>query len=204
MKYYPDVFNRATPAEARAIILTPEVGLTPDERWQVETDWLAERMSFDDDALVIDYGCGIGRLSKLFSNPVLGVDISPTMRGMATMQLADRPLFSVVTPLMLQRMVQGGLRAQGAIAAWVLQHAPHPEHEINLLAAALDPGARVWVLNRDNRAIPAMDDDGEFGWVSDGADVFALLEEDFELLSEELVPDTLCVPGASLRCYCRR
>lgn len=204
MKYHPDVFNQATLADARAIILTPEVGLSPDERWQRETEWLAERLNFPGNALIIDYGCGIGRLSKLFNNPVLGVDISPNIRAMATMELADKPTFSAVTPLMLQSMVDSGLRADGAIASWVLQHAPRPVIDIDLLAAALRQDAWLWVLNRDNRAVPVLNDAGEFAWIADGADVFRLLDKDFNLLSIEAVPAALCAPGANLRCYVRK
>ena len=65
--YYPEIFDAHTMGHARAIILTGE-GSTTAERWQVETPWLGDQISslieITPDTLLVDYGCGIGRVAK--------------------------------------------------------------------------------------------------------------------------------------------
>src|SRR6187455_2492067 len=89
--YSPAAFDVADEAAARRIILTPEFEQDTAERWERETPYLAGlvggQVPLDADSLVIDYGCGIGRLSKAlierYGCHVLGVDISARMRAMA-------------------------------------------------------------------------------------------------------------------------
>lgn len=202
MRYCPEVFVRKTISEAQAIILMPEAGLSTAERWGRETDWLMERIAFDAIGLVVDYGCGIGRLSKrLERRPVLGVDISSTMRASAE-QYVRRNDFGAVCPPMLGRLVAAGVRAQGAIAAWVLQHCLDPRSDIELLASVLVPDAPLWVVNMDDRAVP-MTDGASIQWLSDGEDINALLGEHFTLAHEEPMPAHLCAPGATFSKWLR-
>jgi SAM-dependent methyltransferase len=199
--YNPRIFLRSTTEEARSIILTPEAGLTTDQRWKAETDWLMDRITFDP-GLVIDYGCGIGRLAKELPNPVLGVDISQSMRAMAE-NYVQRADFAVCSPSMLRVAGQCGLRASGALAVWVLQHALDPIEDINALANAMVLGAKLYVVNRDDRVVPA-ERDGKFCWVNDQQDVLSMLEQRFMLAETTAMPESLCVPGATLRRFIRK
>lgn len=65
--YNPGVFETPDIEAAKAIILTPEIGTTTEERWRLETPYLIgqmlERQAIGANWLVIDYGCCIGRLS---------------------------------------------------------------------------------------------------------------------------------------------
>jgi SAM-dependent methyltransferase len=89
--YRPEIFNPSSVDDARRIILTPEPGLSTDERWDRETPYLADRlvetMMPDESSLVLDFGCGIGRLAKAVIErsgcTVIGVDISARMRAYA-------------------------------------------------------------------------------------------------------------------------
>ena len=67
LTYHPELFDARTVEQARAIILTGE-GSTPDERWRTETPWIcgliAENITLTSDSVVLDYGCGIGRVAK--------------------------------------------------------------------------------------------------------------------------------------------
>ena len=196
LRYAPDIFDTASIPAAKAIILFPEQGLTPEQRWALETDWLMERIEFPGDATVIDYGCGIGRIAKRLPNPVVGVDISPKMREMAP-GYVGRENFNIVSPLDFRRVTTKGFRAQGLVAVWVLQHIPSLDRTVDLIVAALDPGATLWVANRDNRSIPVSDGKA-YGWVPDDADVTATLAKHFRLEHSEPIPDSLCTPGATL------
>jgi len=201
--YDPRVFICPDEAAARGIILTPEQGLTPDERWQEETAWLMEHIAFAA-GLVIDYGCGLGRLAREIPRPVLGVDISSTMRAMSETYVR-RAEFAAVNPIMLNALVDAGLRATGALAVWVLQHVAEPTFDCHLLASALSPGATLYTVNRNHRAVPVRMPDGQFLWGEDGRDIPAeLLAVGFECIGCQEMPERLCAPGASLRRYIRR
>ena len=88
--YDASVFDVANVDEAKRIILTPE-NSTTEERWQVETPYLAalitEHLPIDRGTLLLDYGCGIGRMSKALIErkrcKVVGADISASMRALA-------------------------------------------------------------------------------------------------------------------------
>src|SRR4051812_31547691 len=66
--YREDYFAATGMDDAKRIILTGAPGMTPDERWQRETPFLTgeigRELALDAHASVLDYGCGIGRVSK--------------------------------------------------------------------------------------------------------------------------------------------
>lgn len=204
-QYHPQVFDADCEAAARAIILTDEgPGADTDTRWARETPYLMELLratmgqgprALGPESLVLDYGCGIGRMAKAmieaFGCHVLGVDISPRMRALAEAHVGS-PRFQAVAPEMLARLARSGLRVDAAIAVWVLQHCLAPADDIGLIRAALAPGGRCFVLNMKGRAVPAVGE-GRFLWVADGQDVPALLRHAFavEAMGE---PDMARVP----------
>jgi SAM-dependent methyltransferase len=206
MNYAPQVYDRNSLEEARAIILTPEVGLTTEERWVMETEWLRGRIGFSDSGLVLDIGCGIGRVAGLLTerHPVLGVDISTPMRAMAEREVGDRR-FSAVSTHMLHALVAAGLRAHGAVAIWTLQHIPRPNlaHMVVTMALALPSGGVLWTMDRPERYVPVMKE-GRFSWVDDRMDVPELLAGCFTLDTTDSVPERLCARGASLRRWIRK
>jgi SAM-dependent methyltransferase len=207
--YDPRIFVCRTSEEARQIILTPEVGLSTNERWERETAYLSEMIIWPDDArLVIDYGCGIGRMMRNTRPSVLGVDISPSMRAHGEAYLTmdgarardDRTACGFISPDCLELLIERGLRAQGAMAIWTLQHTLDPRACIRTIFNALLPGAPFYVVDR-GRLIPALQD-GNFAWVSDGVDIGQAVEAGgFVLVHEEPMPTTLCAAGAWFRAY---
>jgi hypothetical protein len=66
--YNADLFEVTDFEHAREVILTPEIGRTPSERWERETPYLAsfiaEHLKLDARSVLLDYGCGVGRLPK--------------------------------------------------------------------------------------------------------------------------------------------
>jgi SAM-dependent methyltransferase len=202
--YHPAIFDQPDLQRAREIILTPECGLTPDERWERETAFLRPFLQKLPSGLVIDYGCGIGRLSRELvatTRIVLGVDISSDMLSHA-MAYVDDPCFAIAHPQFLDD-ASGNLFASSAIAIWVLQHVYSPDSHIHVIADVLQDGAAFLVVNRDNRCIPAVHGE-QFGWVDDGYDIHALILRRFDLVHEEPMPADLCAPGAWLRIYRKR
>jgi cyclopropane fatty-acyl-phospholipid synthase-like methyltransferase len=196
LTYSRAVFDVPSEQAARRIILTPEGGEGTDERWERETphlvDLIGEHLRPPPDALYIDYGCGIGRLAKAmierFDCRVLGVDISQSMRALAPNYVGSQN-FSAISPHMLHTMVGGGLRVDGALSVWVLQHVLDPVLDISLIQRSLSPRASLFVVNLLVRAVPT----AEGKWANDGKDIAALLDGCFErtatgTLSADAVP----------------
>lgn len=188
--YAPQVFETAGFDAAKAIILTPERGTTTEERWRVETPFLAEYingyLAIDAGSILLDYGCGIGRLSKamidLTGCSCVGVDISPRMREMAP-DYVNSPRFKVVSPEELRTLAAGGFTVDAAIASWVLQHCAKPAEDIAAICGVLGSSDWMFVLNNDGRAVPT-----DAGWIEDGINLDALLSTEFEMMDRERFP----------------
>ncbi len=209
LRYFPQFFDKDTLHEATSVIIgdVPSINLTPTERWHLETNWLAPYLQFSD-GLVVDYGCGIGRLAKLIQQPVLGVDISPKMRAHAC-EHVQRDNFGVVSPEMFSVLCARGLTANGALAVWALQHIPEPIPVIDLIAETLNKGAKFVVVNNaDERLVPAiLLSSHHFLFVDDKKSdhVDARLALHFDLQTETMFPPHLVGERRDyLRIYERR
>jgi SAM-dependent methyltransferase len=186
LTYNPAVFDVADIPGAKRIILTPE-GVPTEQRWQVETpyvaDLIAQCLAPTSHTLLLDYGCGIGRIAKeLIARHgcrIIGIDISASMRALAVDYVqSDR--FFTCPPEMLDLLIERGLTVDAAISIWVLQHCVFPTDDIARLKRVLTPGGGLFILNNDDRAVPTV----ERGWVSDGLDIKTLLSQEFALQGE--------------------
>ena len=185
--YQPQVFEQPTLEEAQGIILTPENGRSTAERWQSETPYLAgkvlQRLSENQARLVMDFGCGVGRLSRELVQhagvSVIGVDASESMRKMAPDYVAS-PNFIATGAEGLAALVAGGLRYDAALSVWVLQHCLDPAQEIDRIAAGLAVGGLFFVVDMTHRAVPT-----DQGWVNDGQSIMGLLDQRLERLAVE-------------------
>jgi autotransporter strand-loop-strand O-heptosyltransferase len=179
--YNSAVFDVANLDDARRIILTPEGGLTTQERWETETPYLtglvAENLKLTAGSVVVDYGCGVGRLAKeLIARcgcRVVGVDISADMRSLAERYVgSDR--FSTCAPEGLD--IFGEAFADAALAVWVLQHCPRVERDLERIRLSLKINGRLVVVNENHRCLPTT-----HGWMSDGLDLQRILLSRFDL-----------------------
>ncbi len=193
LHYHPGVFDHADEKGARAVILTNEgEGADTETRWRLETPYVLELLSgalkLGPDSLVLDYGCGIGRMAKAIIEAsgcsVIGVDISAAMRTMAHTYVGSER-FLAVSPAQFDLLVASGLRVQAAISIWVLQHCLAPAEDIERIHRSLAPQGEVFILNMPKRAVPAVvPGTGTFTWANDGIDVAALLRGRFTLRAE--------------------
>jgi SAM-dependent methyltransferase len=188
--YNPEFFTVADLEQAKALILPPEGGTTVAERWAAETAYLTgaigDALSLNEHTMLLDYGCGVGRLSKAlidrYGCAVTGMDISPSMRQMAVDYVGSEK-FSVITPDQLRQTVRRGTRADAAIVTWVLQRCPAVREDLALLKSALKKNGLLYVLNNENAAIPTTG-----GWFNDGTRIRQLLESDYTLVRYSRLP----------------
>ncbi len=186
LTYHPAVFHVNDIAQAMAVIMTPE-GSTTAERWETETPYLADligqELTITPDTLLLDYGCGIGRLAyeliQRHNCRVVGVDISPSMRALSVVYTrSDR--FMSCSHEMLEGLTARGLRFDAALSLWVLQHCATPAQDIARIRNAIKPDGQLFVVNGVFRSVPTL----ESGWVNDGLDVKAMLAAEFPLVHE--------------------
>ena len=171
--YNPGIFSVSSEQQARDIILTQEADQDSRERWVRETPYLTNlilsKVKLDEDSLVLDYGCGVGRISKelitITNCTSIGVDISSSMRGYAATYVDDDNFFAC-PPKSFEKI--GALwRCDLAIAVWVLQHCLEPEEDLRTIISSLYQGGKLFVVNMITRAVPTL----ERGWVNDGVDI---------------------------------
>jgi SAM-dependent methyltransferase len=203
--YEPRVFDAPNIAQARRIILTAE-GSGTEERWAKETPYLAEMigrtLKLRPETVVLDYGCGIGRLAKeliaKYRCRVVGVDISASMRGFAATYVeSDR--FLACAPAMLDGMIERGFACDAAFTVWVLQHCLRPVEDVARIKHALTPAAPLFLVNNIHRAVPMLERKlGPMGatvagtWANDGIDVKALVTQELAIQDEgKLAPDRI-------------
>ena len=194
VSYDDSIFTSVeTVDEAMRVIVTSEGGLTSQRRWDAETPYLVELIDgyVNIKSVVLDYGCGIGRLAKPIIEhhgcEVIGVDISPNMRALADSRVDDYR-FMTLPPDMLYLMRQE--ICDLALAVWTLQHAFGIRLDVDRIAKMLKPGGKLFVVNNVRRVVPITD-----GWIDDGVDVRAVLGEFFTeiecgQLNDNIAPET--------------
>ena len=163
-RYNPGIFSVSNVDEAKRIILTKEGRDGSEERWRKETPALISLLKNEwrlgSGTTVVDFGCGIGRISRELCKMgcrVVGVDISPEMRRLA-IQYVDNARFSVVAPEEFINMINNGFSCDYACAIWVLQHCLKPIVDLGNIKRALKNGGGLFVVNNKySRAVPVID-----------------------------------------------
>jgi SAM-dependent methyltransferase len=189
MRYAPNIFDCPDIDKAKGIILGACGDLTPERRWEVETKWLMERIQFEHEGLIVDYGCGIGRVARELRNPVLGVDFSDSMRRQALDYVAKPTTFCAASPEMFVSMVASGLQVSGVLTLWVLEHVLNVEPVVDLLMRALRPGGLLWSLDLNKRDVPYQTEGyTDFITLDDGIKLVPMIQQ-FCSLEEEIDVD---------------
>ena len=182
MKYNQDIFIPASFEHAKDIVLTP----TDPNRFENETNQFMEIISNENiissQKIVLDFGCGMGRISKQLVNrfdcEVIGLDTSIDMLKLATMYVANHNRFVTCSSFIRENVIDV------CIAAYVLQHVEYPVKEIETIANAVRKDGYLVLLNEsNNRLIPGnLREDNSVIWYNDYFDVFAEVEKYFTLL----------------------
>ena len=181
--YDPSIFDQINIDDAKGIVLTAESGISTQTRWDSETPWLLNLIGkhIKQNGLIVDYGCGVGRLAGPLVEqgfPVIGVDSSELMRQHATKLIAnDR--FVAMTSTMLDQLINIGVKADSVLAVWMLQHCLDLEGEIARINRMINKGGIIGIADMRHRAVPT-----DQGWRNDGKSVRDAMCNFFTLIQQ--------------------
>ena len=173
MPYVSEVFDVVTFDQAKNVVLTNDPN-NPN-KFVKETDFLVDTISkqniINSDSTVLDFGCGMGRVSKkiidTYSCKVVGIDISDSMLTFAKLYVASPKLFSVTKTYSVTESVDV------CICTFVLQHVQNPANEIAHIASILKPKGILVLVNENKRFVPSdVDKNNYVVWNDDKFDVF--------------------------------
>lgn len=191
--YDPSIFNVPDMLTAMRVILTPEDGLSTRNRWERETPYLTDlilnKVPLNENSRVLDFGCGIGRISKELIKRTgclaVGADISANMRGMSMTYVNDER-WIVCHPSNIPQFDY-----DLAISIWVLQHVEDPEKEVLRLSKHAQ---KLFVVNEETspRVLPS-----KHGWYSDDKEI--PLERYFTLVEKGTLDPSIVSEHASKR-----
>jgi len=156
------------------------------EKFYKETKFLIDTIANENiitnESTVLDFGCGMGRVSKELVNKfdcsVLGLDISESMKTFATLYVSNPRKFKTISEMPTDLV-------DVCLAVFVLQHVEHPQQEIEKIVNVLKPNGYLVIVNEDNRFIPSdVDDKGFVIWNNDNFNVFGEIEKHLTKVKE--------------------
>ena len=181
MRYVKEVFDVVTFDQAKHVVLTSDPN-NPN-KFQEETDYFIDifRNSgyVSSNSKVLDFGCGMGRISKelivTFNCDVIGVDISPSMRNFANLYVGNPRKFKAVESYSESESINI------AFCILVLQHVENPQKEIDNLYNVIKPNGYLVLVNENKRLVPAdVDKNNYVIWNDDGFNIQAAIREKFK------------------------
>jgi SAM-dependent methyltransferase len=206
LNYFPQAFAPENEQQAREIILSSDPG---GRKWVEETHATVDRIieafsyggvSLRPGSVVLDYGCGIGRIAKeLISRTgctIVGTDISPGMLFHSFNYIRSEN-FVICPSRSLGVLLERGFRFDGCYSVWVLQHCLNPAADLDSIRSSLRENGLFFAMNMLDRYVPVLDPTGESRFHDDGLDVLEMIASRFQH-----VADTTC-PSDSPKAYCK-
>jgi ubiquinone/menaquinone biosynthesis C-methylase UbiE len=177
MSYIKEVFDVTTFEHAKHVVLTsdPDNPKKFDNETNFLIDTIAEQNILNPGSVVLDFGCGMGRVSKKlierFDCNVIGVDISVSMLTFANIYVSKPRKFKSMTSYTVPNTIDV------AISTFVLQHVENPKTEIDIIYDNLKVGGYLVLVNENKRFVPSnVDKNSYVVWNDDGFDVFGELD----------------------------
>lgn len=158
VKYDYKFFDPPNVEDAKKIILTDDA--IPDQ-WETETEWTMNFFRkfnlFNEDSVVLDWGCGIGRLAKPiieeFNCKVVGVDFQPNMLKYA-IEYVDHPNFTAINNAEFSQLPDDYFTV--GIAVWALQHTLDTKKIIKNIRKKLKFNSKFCVFDANTKSWPVL------------------------------------------------
>lgn len=172
MPYIKEAFDVFSLEQAKDVVLSyshnDEFKFHNETNYFVDT--VLEHVDINDETCLLDFGCGMGRLSKEFIDRkncyVFGVDLSQSMLNYADQYVNNSRKFLPMQAYFLENTIDV------AICVFVLQHVEFPKKEIDNILNVLKPNGYMVLLNENKRFIPnSLDSENYVVWDDDGFDV---------------------------------
>ena len=177
MTYIKEAFAVVTLEQAMNTVLSTDPS-NPD-KFNNETtfliDIIAKQNIINSKSMVLDFGCGMGRVSKkiidMFDCRVIGVDISNSMMQLAHTYIMKPYNFKTINSYNRPNSIDV------CISTFVLQHVEDPKKEIDLICSNLKQDGYLVIVNENNRLVPCeINANHHVIWKDDGFNVFAEIE----------------------------
>lgn len=157
--YDSSFFDPKNLDHAKHIILTSE-NSTSEERWIKETEWTIKTidafMNLDSDSLVLDWGCGIGRISKpiieKYGCNVVGVDLQSQMLSYAKEYVNSDLFHTILRDNIFTELIK--YKFTHVIACWVFQHSNMLQYEIPVIYNSMKMDSQIFLIELNKKAIP--------------------------------------------------
>lgn len=155
--YNPDFFTPKDLEDAKRIVLGYG-DFETTHKWELETAWARDlfvsKQFLNRNSVVLDWGCGVGRLSKMmidtFECSVIGVDFNKKMLEYAQPYVnSDKFL-----PMTVEEFSNSTIKCTNAIAVWALQHSIHVDNDIDIIKKSLVPPGEIFVFENNRPTIP--------------------------------------------------
>ena len=177
MPYIKEVFDVETFEHAKHVVLTSD----PDNPNKFEnetnflTDTIAKQNIISSESIVLDFGCGMGRVSKKliekFDCNIVGVDISNSMLTFANIYVSKPRKFKPMNSYNMPNTIDV------CVSTFVLQHVQDPKTEIDIIYNNLKVGGYLVLVNENKRYVPSdVDSNRYIVWQDDGFDVFGEID----------------------------
>jgi len=186
MSYLKEAFYPDNMESAKDICITPDP--KKPNKFNEETHFLIKFLNsrglLHKRPKVLDFGCGVGRISKDLVDlgcEVVGMDFSIPML-MAAINFVDNKNF---TPLINTATLPFVIKPEFdlVICSFVLQHTEDPIKEINFLKTVMKDDATLVLVNEPYRLVPmGMDKDRFVEWKDDKVDIDQEVSNEFFLV----------------------
>jgi ubiquinone/menaquinone biosynthesis C-methylase UbiE len=163
-RYNPKFFEADSIDHAKKIILFDD---TIPDQWETETKWtmnfFREKNLFNEKSIVLDWGCGIGRLAKPiieeFNCKVVGVDFQSSMLKYAT-EYVNHSNFTAINNEEFYKLPDDYFTV--GIAVWAFQHCTNIEPIIKNAQRTLKNNSKLCIFDANIKAIPVEIIDDEY------------------------------------------
>lgn len=197
MNYVKEAFYPRDIGHAKEICLSPEPGVSYkfDFETQSTIRLFIDNVYAFNDAIIGDFGCGVGRISKGLISALgcecYGFDFSEPMLQMAFQFVASRRFNPVLTPIKDEDKENFHKKFDTILSIYVLQHSPTPDDDIDFIYNSLKDDGKFITVNEKKRFIPTGIDDKNPGliyWEDDGIDIDKMISSKFKLVNQHPYP----------------